>query len=104
MQDTGQWSTRGSLLYDCSDYGPVYREAMSRVADREPGAEAPDDETRLRRTIDEFNPGRCAKVLAALAKNNTYYVPTHKTREMDARASQAAYRNDPRCSRTGGVV
>lgn len=85
-----------ALLYDCSAYGPVYREAMGRVARQEPGAEAPDDEIRLRRTLEEFDPERCERMLGALVEHETYYVPTHETREMDARAAEPAYRDDPR--------
>ncbi|MCG8506274.1 MAG: amidohydrolase family protein [Sphingomonadales bacterium] len=77
------------LLYDCSDYGPSYRASMA-------AGEAPDDETRLRETLDGYNPARCKAVLDSLARFGVYYVPTHETREMDARAGEAAYRNDPR--------
>ena len=84
-----------AILYDCSLYGKTYREEVGLYANRVEGAEFPDDETRLRRTIEEFNADQCAAVLKALKDNDTYYVPTHETREVDARAIDPEYRKDP---------
>ncbi|MFC4314730.1 amidohydrolase family protein [Steroidobacter flavus] len=85
-----------SILYDCSDYGPEYRAAMEAVASGVTNAKAPDSTERMRRTVNEFDAKRCEAILSDLAKQGVYYTPTHLTRESDARASEAAYRNDPR--------
>ncbi|WP_157995455.1 amidohydrolase family protein [Peristeroidobacter soli] len=85
-----------SILYDCSDYGPEYRAAMAAVASGVPNANTPDSTERMRRTVNEFDAQRCEAILSDLAKRGVYYTPTHLTRESDARASDAAYRNDPR--------
>lgn len=82
------------LLYDCSRYGPDFRRAGSDYADRKAGAKKPDNLVRLKRTVEEFDPARCAAMLNAMAKTSAYYVPTHVTREMEARADDAAYRRD----------
>ncbi|MCG8505335.1 MAG: amidohydrolase family protein [Sphingomonadales bacterium] len=89
------------VLYDCSRFGPDYRAFVNDVtllgpdADLEAIEPLPVDE-RLRRTVEEFDPELCSQVLAAIKQADAYYVPTHLTREMDARAGEAAYRNDPR--------
>jgi hypothetical protein len=83
------------LLYDCSRYGAEFRRLSGAFTDRQPGATRPDADTRMARTINEFDPALCRDVLTTLARNGTYYVPTHVTREMDARARDGAYRADP---------
>ena len=83
------------LLYDCSRYGPEFRRSSGAFLDGDRGAVRPAAETRMRRTINEFDPELCRGVLATLARNGTFYVPTHVTREMDARATEADYRSDP---------
>lgn len=49
-----------------------------------------------RRTVDEYDPNRCAEVFRTFARNDTYITPTHVTRRMDAFAGDSAYRNDER--------
>jgi amidohydrolase family protein/ankyrin repeat protein len=49
-----------------------------------------------RRTVDEYDPQRCAEVFRTFARNDTYITPTHVTRRMDAFAGDSAYRNDAR--------
>lgn len=82
------------LLFDCSRYGPEFRRLSGAWAAREAGASRPTDETRMARSIAEFDPEQCRSVLATLARNGTFYVPTHVTREMDARADEPSYRAD----------
>jgi imidazolonepropionase-like amidohydrolase len=82
------------LLYDCSRYGSEYRRLESAFAQGLDGAERPPSLTRLRRTVDEFDPNICAAMLGDLSRSRTFYVPTHVTREMEARAGDLAYRND----------
>ena len=84
------------LLYDCSRYGADYRRTTSALAEGKPGARGPPDEVRITRTVDEFDAELCRNVLSTLAHQDLYYVPTHVTREMDARAADSAYRADPR--------
>ncbi|MCZ6756286.1 MAG: amidohydrolase family protein [Gemmatimonadetes bacterium] len=43
-----------------------------------------------------FDAERCAEIFRALVANDVYLVPTHLTREMDARAIEPDYRTDPR--------
>jgi imidazolonepropionase-like amidohydrolase len=45
--------------------------------------------------VSEFDPKLCDATLQRLAATGVYYVPTHVTREMEARASDPAYRSDP---------
>lgn len=82
------------LLYDCSAYGPAYRKLEAAVARREPGATRPPSIERLTRTVDAFDAARCSELLRQLAATNVFYVPTHVTREMEARAGDQGYRAD----------
>ncbi len=85
-----------AIPYDCSSYGSEYREAIRRYSELEPSSAVPGHEDRLRKTMQGFDLSRCKKVLATLRENDVYYVPTHLTREADARAPDADYRNDSR--------
>jgi imidazolonepropionase-like amidohydrolase len=84
------------LLYDCSGYGPAFRRAAGDFAERKAGAARPTNQERLTRTVDEHDPKTCAAFLTQLAQTGAYYVPTHVTREMEARAAEPGYRQDPR--------
>ena len=44
----------------------------------------------------QFDQELCAAIFRALVANDVYLVPTHLTREMDARAIDSSYRADPR--------
>ena len=83
------------LLYDCSAYGPTYRKKEAAFSDRVPGAQRPSSIERLTRTVNEFDAARCSELLRQLAATNVFYVPTHVTREMEARAADLDYRADP---------
>jgi hypothetical protein len=83
------------LLYDCSRYGNEYRRVTGDFADKRAGSARPANVVRLSRTVDEFDKDLCAGFLSQLARTNTYYTPTHVTREMEARAADATYRADP---------
>lgn len=83
------------LLYDCSAFGPDFRRRMSDWADRKPGAERVGSVERLRRTVEEHDPRQCTAFLSALSKTEVGYVPTHVTREMEARADEPSYRDRP---------
>jgi hypothetical protein len=83
------------LLYDCSAFGPEFRRRMSDWADRKPGSARVGNAERLRRTVAEHDASRCPSFLSALAATRIGYVPTHVTREMEARADEPGYRDDP---------
>ncbi|WP_075005013.1 amidohydrolase family protein [Stigmatella aurantiaca] len=83
------------LLYDCSRYGEDFRRMGSAYADRQPGAKRPDDAERMRRTVAEYDPALCASRMRSLAAAGFYVTPTHVTREMEARAAEPAYRDQP---------
>lgn len=46
--------------------------------------------------IETFDPGRCADLLGQMRKRNVWFVPTHVTREEDARAGDPSFADDPR--------
>lgn len=50
----------------------------------------------MRAMVDEHDEARCAEIFRTLVRNDTWYVPTHITRRMDAYADDAAFRADPR--------
>jgi imidazolonepropionase-like amidohydrolase len=83
------------LLYDCSRYGPDYRRREAAFAEGVPDSQRPTSVERLRRTVDEFDPDLCRDLLQIVASKGVYYVPTHVTREMEARARDLQYRADP---------
>lgn len=83
------------LLYDCSAFGPEFRRRMSDWADGKPGSARVGNPERLGRTVAEHDAPRCAALLSGLAASGVGYVPTHVTREMEARADEPGYRSDP---------
>ena len=46
--------------------------------------------------VSEYDPATCETAFAALRDAGSWYVPTHVTREEDARAGDPAFVNDPR--------
>lgn len=48
------------------------------------------------RVVREYDAAACARGFAAMRAAGTWFVPTHVTREEDARAGDPAFRNDPR--------
>lgn len=83
------------LLYDCSRYGPEYRQQEAAVVEGQVGAKRPTSFDRLTRTMAEYDPQLCQALVRQLADTGIYYVPTHVTREMEARADEAAYLANP---------
>ena len=75
------------LLYDCHPGGAAFR---ARATDPRPSV------AQMRAMVDTHDPARCARVLNTLAATDTWYVPTHLTRRMEAYADDADFRNDPR--------
>jgi hypothetical protein len=60
------------------------------------GSNATVDTKWRRRMVDEFDPGICQRVFSTFVRNNTWYVPTHLTRRMDAFADNPEFRQDSR--------
>lgn len=81
------------LPLDCSAYGPEYRAFFARPAGDAP---RPSPIDRARRAVETQDAKLCRAQIAAMRRHGTFYVPTHLTRQMDYRASDPAYRNDPR--------
>lgn len=50
----------------------------------------------MRAMVETHDADRCAATFAAFVRNDTWYVPTHVTRRMDAFADDPAFRADPR--------
>lgn len=50
----------------------------------------------MRSMVDDHDPALCDELYRAMIRNDTWYVPTHVTRRMDAYADDPAFRDDPR--------
>ena len=75
------------FLFECFPGADAYRDGKTdfRVS------------TELRRQmIDEHDPSMCEEIFSVLARNQTWFTPTHGTRKMDAFADNEVYRDDPR--------
>lgn len=48
----------------------------------------------MRAMVDEHDPARCGEVFRTFVRNETWYVPTHVTRRMEAFAGDPAFRED----------
>ena len=83
------------LPVDCSAYGSEYRAAIRAALSGE-SDDWPDRMQTPARARDSFDMATCYAQIASMVGHGTYYVPTHLTREMDYRAGQDEYRNDPR--------
>ena len=81
------------LPLDCSTYGPTYRAFFAKPAGDAP---RPSPIDRAKQAVETQDAKRCGEQIAALRRHGSYYVPTHLTRQMDYRAADPAYRNDPR--------
>ena len=75
------------LLFDCF---PGSSEFRSTQRTQNPSVDW------LQRMVSEHNSAQCEQVLQTMADNDTWYVPTHVTRRMDAMAGDSEFRNDPR--------
>ncbi|WP_237132748.1 amidohydrolase family protein [Pseudohongiella sp. O18] len=75
------------LLFDCF---PGSSEFRSTQRTQNPSVDW------LQRMVTEHNSAQCEQILKTMADNDTWYVPTHVTRRMDAMAGDSAFRNDPR--------
>jgi hypothetical protein len=75
------------FLFDCYAGSTEFR-AQARTQNPEPAVR--------RQMVDGFDPEVCQRSFATFIQNDTWYVPTHVTRRLDALASDPAFRNDPR--------
>ncbi len=75
------------LLFDCF---PGSAEFRSTERTQNPSV------AWLQRMVEEHDSTQCEQVFQAMVANDTWYVPTHVTRRMDAMAGDSAFRNDPR--------
>jgi len=75
------------LLFDCF---PGSSEFRSTQRTQNPSVDW------LQRMVTEHNSAQCEQILKTMSDNDTWYVPTHVTRRMDAMAGDSAFRNDPR--------
>ncbi|WP_271078325.1 amidohydrolase family protein [Aurantiacibacter sp. MUD61] len=83
------------LPLDCSTYGSEFRAGVLAALSGERES-FPNRMEMAARSRDTFDETICAGQIEAMRANGTYYVPTHLTREMDYRAGDEDYRNDPR--------
>lgn len=84
------------LPYDCSDYGPELHDTVNALLAGNSNRTWLSARDRQQKVMDSFNADRCESVLQAMKDSGAWYVPTHETREMDARAAEDQYRNDQR--------
>jgi imidazolonepropionase-like amidohydrolase len=75
------------LLFDCFPGSAAFR--------RESRSQNPPTDA-MRAMVEEHDPAICDATFATLIENDTWYVPTHVTRRMDAYADDPEFRNDPR--------
>ena len=75
------------FLFDCFPGSADFR--------RDARSQNPPIET-LRAMVKDHDDTLCRTTFAAFVRNDTWYVPTHVTRRMDAYADDPDFRNDPR--------
>jgi hypothetical protein len=88
ISNAGQASVEHAVLFlrECFPGADSVRGGLLRLSARD----------LRRRRLDEYDPQICAPIFDTFKRNNTWFVPTHLTRKMDAFADDSAYRNDPR--------
>ncbi|MEM6455889.1 MAG: amidohydrolase family protein [Acidobacteriota bacterium] len=89
------------FLFEAFAGSDTLRARYARAYDAVARGEMPDDRVPLdtdlmRAMLDEHDPARFAAIVNVLVEHDTWFCPTHLTREMDARADDPAYRSDPR--------
>lgn len=75
------------LLFDCFPGSTEFRRTAT--------SQNPPTEV-MRAMVEEHDPSICEDTFETLIANDTWYVPTHVTRRMDAYADDPDFRNDPR--------
>jgi hypothetical protein len=98
LSNAGQRSLEHSriFLFNCFPGADSLQKGHLRLASGPPGT------ALRRRMVDEYDATTCADVFGTFARNETYIVPTHGTRRMDAMAHDSAFRHDARMKYVGG--
>lgn len=73
----------------------LLRESFSGAGASRDAAASGDYRSNWRRILDEHDPKMAAAIFEAMARNGTWYVPTHLTRWVDAYAEDERVRRDP---------
>lgn len=85
------------LALACSPFADTYRaRAEAILSGKSEWSLTARVEPHYERIVASFDERLAREVFAALKANDTYLVPTHITRRMDALAGDATYRDDPR--------
>ena len=77
-----------------------------------PGSEAFRDSARsqdppidvMHNMVDQYESSKCQDAFQVMVENDTWYVPTHVTRRMEAFADDPDFRNDPRNQYIPGML
>jgi hypothetical protein len=87
--EAGFWSIEHArdFLFDCF---PGSEEFRRTTQSKDPSIEV------MRSMVEDHDPARCRETFGSLVENQTWYVPTHVTRRMEAYADDARFRDDPR--------
>ncbi len=75
------------FLYDCFPGAAAFR---AEARSQNPPVDV------MRSMVDDHDATSCDAIFRTFVRNDTWYVPTHVTRRMDAFADDSAFRNDPR--------
>ncbi len=75
------------FLFDCFPGSAEFRQA---ARSQNPPVDV------MRAMVEEHDPAICERTFAVMVENDTWYVPTHVTRRMDAYADDPEFRADPR--------
>lgn len=75
------------FLFDCF---PGSSEFRATARSQNPPMEV------MKSTVEDHDEARCDETFAAFVRNDTWYVPTHVTRRMDAYADDPEFRSDTR--------
>jgi|GEM_PF-5129750 len=85
------------LPFACSGENQPYAdEYASWLNDQDPEAKQPKARSRYGAAIDSIDQTACDRLLTFWSKTNTYYVPTHITRQSEFLVHTGAYRADER--------
>jgi len=94
-----------ALPLACSAVAEEYRQAVDAfLAGQTPWSDAARLHSHLSDVLATYDGDLAQTVLHTLKKNETYLVPTHITRRMDAMAADSDYRDDPRLSYMHGIL
>lgn len=85
------------FLYDCfPGAADVQEEYRARISGEKQGKGPIVSREIMQSMVNNHDPEMFAELVEVMKANNTWYVPTHITRKMDAYADDKDYLNDPR--------